>query len=117
MIVVHDFGGSGCPRNPQPSEDHTLRKHGSRTIQEHVAHRASARREEGLVPFVQAGDEQSHQKRVNTPHPGPRRIPPRRNRRAPGPEQQDAENTVSENVSAFAQEKVPGLKVDGIHSE
>lgn len=83
-------------------------------------HRAGARGDEGLMPFIEAGHQCSSQNRDVRPAHRPVRI--QRSSRhgqgdAPRPEKENAQNAVANNVACFANVKVPVGEVEPVYPE
>lgn len=69
------------------------------------------------MPFVEACDQRGSQHRQNRPAQSPLCAHHDRQSFAPGAEQQNAQQAVTENVSALADEEVPMLEVGVVHPQ
>ena len=69
------------------------------------------------MPLVEAGDEGGSEEGDDRPTDGPSRVSQGRKGLSPGAEKEDAEQAVTEDVSALANVEVPGLEVRQVHAE
>ena len=74
-----------------------------------------ARRQVALVPFIEASHQRCSQHGDIGPPKRPAGVARRRQRLAPGAEKQNAQQAVTENVPAFANEEVQLLEAGVIH--
>src|ERR1700674_5740260 len=86
-------------------------------VEKNIAWSSGARWDEALVPFVQTGNHGGAQHREGRPPKSPPSTIDDRQCFPPGAKQQDAQHAVAEDVSAFANVKVPVFKVGAVHPE
>src|SRR5579864_4634595 len=70
------FGGARFAFFPsaEPEKQEQLHGQGRGTVEEHIVNRAGSRKQEGLVPLVEAGCQSCHEKRCARPGDRPARI-------------------------------------------
>ena len=98
--IQEDLGCDGCGR-----------------VQHHVLPTPRTGRNEALVPFVQAGDERGPEDCDIGPVKAPWGISRLRQGRAPRPEQEETQQTVTDNVAGFAHNVVPWLELRVVDAE
>src|SRR4030081_3291594 len=105
------------PLQPEKYED--LCGYPRARVEDNVMHRACARWDEALMPFIKAGHECSSKNRDARPAHGPLQIQVFRDgqRGAPRPEEQNAQNTVANDMACLAHVEVPMYEVSPVHSE
>jgi hypothetical protein len=94
-----------------PKKNEELRSDSGTSVEDYIMNGPRARRDEALVPFVEA----CYQCRAQHSDVGPAERPTdtirHRQSLTPRAKQQDAEQAIAEDVSAFADEEVPVLKL------
>jgi len=100
-----------------PQQHKNLRSDPRAGVKEDVVNVSSAGGNKTLMPFVQARHQSSSQHCKGAPANGPSRSTSDWQRLTPGAEQQDAEQTVTEDVAAFAHEEVPMLELLPVKAE
>lgn len=94
-----------------------MRRDSGAGVEHHVLPSSRAGRNEALMPFVEAGHERSSEDRDGGPTGNPFCAAHRRQCRAPGAEEQSAENGVADDVAALANVEVPGLEAQAIDAK
>ena len=93
-----------------PDQQQDLRRDARAGIQYYVVHRAGARGQKALVPLIKAGHDRSSEDGEARPTEGPLGAGNRRQRFSPCAEQQDAQESVTEDMTALPHVEVPVLE-------
>ena len=104
-----DLGGRSA-KPIEPEKDENLRHNPGTGIKNHVVKSARARRQIALMPFIEAGYDRGSKHSGGRPTWSPFRPVLRRQRFAPRTKQKDAQQSVTEDVSALAHEEVEVFK-------
>lgn len=105
------------PRPFPPKENEDLSCDPSARIQNNVLPASGSRGNEALVPLVEAGYKCSTQHRDVRPARCPHGIGHCRQSCAPRAKKQNTQNAVTDNVSAFTNQEVPGFEALRIQAE
>ena len=108
---------SPFPSPHPPQKNNHLRSQTGASVENYILPASSSGWKEALVPFVETGDENGSKNCDRCPTRRPLRVVHRRQRRAPGAEEQNAQDGVADDVAGFADEEVPNFEMIPVHAK